>query len=150
MIRVKKLDQKGDTIVEVLITAVIVGTIMVGAFIAAGFSINEQTKAENRNTAIELAGSQIEELRSCSNGTSTGACTDSANPTQVLPYGNSCFYMTSDSSYTSSAATHCAGVTEDALYSVYIVGQGNPVTNNSIEDTNYTVYVTWNGNQTID
>jgi len=150
MRKLKRSDQKGDTIVEVLIAAVIVGAIMVGSFVAAGFSINEQTKAEDRSTAVELAQNQIEELRSCSGNASSGACTDSLNTTKVFPYGGiSCFYMSSDTSYTPSSSPTCAGTTENILYTVYIIGASNPGPSNTINDINYTVYVNWSQNQTI-
>jgi len=76
-----KLNQKGDTIVEVLIAMVILAFVLTGAYESSQYSLNNIRNSENRITAINLASSQIEALKSWV----------ATNP--VTPNLNSTFYM---------------------------------------------------------
>jgi prepilin-type N-terminal cleavage/methylation domain-containing protein len=60
------LNQNGDTIVEVLIAMVILAFVLTGAYESSQYSINNIRNAENRITAVNLASSQIESLKSWS------------------------------------------------------------------------------------
>jgi prepilin-type N-terminal cleavage/methylation domain-containing protein len=58
------LNQKGDTIVEVLIAMVILAFVLTGAYESSQYSLNTIRNAQNRITAIDIATNQIESLKS--------------------------------------------------------------------------------------
>ena len=79
----RNLNQKGDTIVEVLIAMVILAFVLTGAYESSEYSLNNIRNAENRITAVDIASNQIESLKAWA----------SSGPT-VVPTGD--FYMVGD------------------------------------------------------
>jgi Tfp pilus assembly protein PilV len=79
--KVIHLNKKGDTIVEVLIAMVILAFVLTGAYESSQYSLNTIRNSENRITAINIASSQIESLKSWV----------SSNPT--VPNFSGDFYM---------------------------------------------------------
>jgi Tfp pilus assembly protein PilV len=56
-------NQRGDTIVEVLISMTIISSILVGAFILANNSKLQVTNSREHDDAIKILESQLEEMR---------------------------------------------------------------------------------------
>lgn len=70
--------QKGDTIIEVLITIAIISTVLVGAFIATNKNIATIQNTQEHSQAQKLVESQIESLRNAGKLTSSGDCFDNS------------------------------------------------------------------------
>jgi type II secretory pathway pseudopilin PulG len=62
-IRIKKLDQLGDTIIEVLIALVIIGTVLGGAFQITSLSLKTELNSNHRSQALKIAETQIETMK---------------------------------------------------------------------------------------
>jgi type II secretory pathway pseudopilin PulG len=58
-----KLNQVGDTIVEVLIASAVVGLVITGAFRSANFSAAAVQRSRERTEAVKVTESQIELIR---------------------------------------------------------------------------------------
>lgn len=58
-----RLNQSGDTIVEVLLAIVVVSTILVGSFVSAQRSLRATRQSQERGEALKVAEAQIEQLR---------------------------------------------------------------------------------------
>lgn len=65
----KRLNQAGDTIVEVLIVMAIVSLVLVISFVTSNRSLKSIQDAQEHNVAQELVTSQIEELRTLASST---------------------------------------------------------------------------------
>ncbi|MGZ6004593.1 MAG: type IV pilus modification PilV family protein [Candidatus Saccharimonadales bacterium] len=61
-----KLKTNGDTIVEVLIALAIVGLVLMGAFVASQQSAKSTQQSRERTTALRIAESQLELLKTLS------------------------------------------------------------------------------------
>lgn len=57
-------NKRGDTIVEVLIAILVVGTILGGAYVAANRYFKNVRQAQEYTTAIKIAEGQIEQIKS--------------------------------------------------------------------------------------
>jgi prepilin-type N-terminal cleavage/methylation domain-containing protein len=64
-------NQRGDTIVEVMIALAVLGSVMVGGYSIATRSINSVRVSQERGEALKLAEGQLEQLRARLNGVST-------------------------------------------------------------------------------
>lgn len=62
-LKISKLNYAGDTIVEVLIALVIIGTVLGGAFEISSLSLRTQLASSHRSQALQLAQTQLEELK---------------------------------------------------------------------------------------
>jgi Tfp pilus assembly protein PilV len=60
--------QAGDTIVEVLIAIVVVGSVLVGAFAISNVSLRQVQMAQERSEAQKIAESSVENLGTMVNG----------------------------------------------------------------------------------
>lgn len=63
LIAFKKTDERGDTIVEVLIAIAIISLILGGAFILTNRSLKGTQSAQERLNAIKLVESQLEQVK---------------------------------------------------------------------------------------
>jgi type II secretory pathway pseudopilin PulG len=61
--RLKRLNERGDTIVEVLISIAIVSLILGGAFVTANNSLKGNRSAHERQNALKIAESQVEQIK---------------------------------------------------------------------------------------
>jgi|GEM_PF-794047 len=55
--------QRGDTLVEVLVSIVIVSTVIGGAYVVSNKSLQSTRSTQERSNALKLSESQIEQLR---------------------------------------------------------------------------------------
>ena len=123
-------NQEGDTIVEVLIAAAIVGLILVVSFTIANSSLREIRMAQERSEAQRFAQAQVEQLDQLV--VSTPAFVTAATP----PIPSFCF--DSSGAAIDSSSNDCKQGTE----SRYIISISRP----SATSKNYfQVLVTWDG-----
>lgn len=81
MVRIKKHASRGDTIVEVLISILVVGTVLGGSYVAANRYFKNIRQAQEYTNALKIAEGQVEQIKSyIDNGdnspktTSSGFC----------------------------------------------------------------------------
>lgn len=58
-----KRGERGDTLVEVLITIVVISVVLGGAYVTVNRSLTATRSAQERSIALKLAESQIEQLK---------------------------------------------------------------------------------------
>jgi Tfp pilus assembly protein PilV len=90
----------GDTIVEVLIATAILGIVLTGAYVTANRSYLTIFSAQQRQEALSLAQSQLEELSSVptatlpsrvvTDGNGQPFCLSTANPAAIITNTNDC------------------------------------------------------------
>ena len=59
----RRLNQRGDTIVEVLIAIIVVSSVLVGAYVATNRTTNQNQSSQERAQATRLVQAQIEYTR---------------------------------------------------------------------------------------
>lgn len=126
-------DSRGDTIVEVLISIMILALILTGAYHTANASLNNVTDAQERTQALDVAQNQVEDLRayaaqpSFATYISTPFCFDASNnPTTFNPLTGVCKMQ--------------------GRYTVKVTTLAPPSTPSNPSSTNvgsYQVFVTW-------
>lgn len=119
----RPLRDRGDTIVEVLISIALIGTILAGAYAAAYRSSRDIQDSQEHETAIVLGQSQLEIL-------------DSQAATAGFANNNHFCFTATDTVST----TACSGLGSSNLYSVDISKDGTPPANNLQA---YEIKVTW-------
>jgi prepilin-type N-terminal cleavage/methylation domain-containing protein len=81
--------ERGDTLVEVLVAIVIVASVIGGAYVVSNKSLQATRSAQERQNALKLSESQIEQLKS----------QIAADPTQIFGVGKPTkFCLSSDAS----------------------------------------------------
>jgi len=65
----KKLNNFGDTIVEVLIAMAILGVVLSAAFVSVNRSVKNNTQSQEHSVALKLAEGQLETIREISSDT---------------------------------------------------------------------------------
>ncbi|MDB5163796.1 MAG: hypothetical protein JWS12_414 [Candidatus Saccharibacteria bacterium] len=98
----KRLNQLGDTIIEVLICLAILGASLGTAYALSTRSLNGNRASQERGEALKLAQTQIEELRAYASNTANAATWSSA--TGVAQTGHS-YCMTNSGGVAVAAAT---------------------------------------------
>ena len=129
--KILRLNQRGDTIVEVLIAMVILAFVLTGAYESAQYSLNNIVNAEHRITALNIASSQIEALKKVL------STTTSTTGSPIFSGGN--FYLNSSGTYSSgvpATVTDCA-----AFYYEFEAPVHN--TANGADDYTFSVNVYW-------
>ncbi|HEY5268084.1 MAG TPA: prepilin-type N-terminal cleavage/methylation domain-containing protein [Candidatus Saccharimonadales bacterium] len=124
-----KLNQKGDTIVEVLIAMVILAFVLTGAYQSAQYSLNNIINAKNRITAIDIASGQIESLKAILG----------SNPSTIGT--SSAFYLSNGSYHTISSTLPYNGI--------FMYEFVPPVKNLQVGDYTFTVYIYWLGQNNL-
>lgn len=124
----QRLNQKGDTIVEVLISVAIVGLMLTGAFAISNASYRQIRMAQERSEAQRIAQSAVELLDT---GTAAKKLTEGPSPAP--------FCILPDLTTPVAAATECND--QGGLYDVSIKRAGDA------GGSRYTfvVTVTWDG-----
>jgi Tfp pilus assembly protein PilV len=128
LIKIKQLQQRGDTIVEVLFALIVIGIILTGGYSVVTHSILDEQDAQEHSYALGLVQSQIEQLRAYV----------LANPTVALPFApavaptGGC--MITSSSYVSlSPCSQPVNATENYTVSIKL----------NTSDNVYNVTATW-------
>lgn len=104
----KHLDNKGDTIVEVLLAIAIVSAVLGGAFVSANRSLNGTRVSQERSQAVKLAQGQAELLSAATKDTT--ASTDIFSNVAV----GSEFFLNTNLSRGGSPRT------TDGIYTIFI------------------------------
>jgi prepilin-type N-terminal cleavage/methylation domain-containing protein len=126
--RLIKLGQNGDTIVEVMIAVVIIGTVLAGAFTLTNRNTRSIRDAEEHSQALQMLQGQLEQLRASS---STNAYND---------YGsNFCFDEDGNIQNLGSGAFGCQ--VTDSLYKFSIVKAADGGTSPTL----FTLTTQWDG-----
>ncbi len=100
-----KLNELGDTIVEVMISVAVLGAIIGGAFSIATRSLNTTRIAFERSEALKAAESQIEKLRTRMNIIDSSGDISQYNQLESAPVpGRPPFYCMKDDLTTANAA----------------------------------------------
>ena len=126
--RLSQLGQNGDTIVEVMIAVVIIGSVLAGAFTLTNRNTRSIRDAEEHSQALQLLQGQLEQLRASA---STNAYNDySAN-----------FCFDDDGSMLTLGAGAFGCQAADSLYTFSIAKAANGGTN----PTQFTLKTQWDG-----
>lgn len=136
----RPLNQRGDTIVEVLISIAIVSMILGGAYVMTNRSLQATRGAQERSNALKVVEAQLEMLKSVAGGANTDLVMGSGTPAEF------CIVPT-------SLATATAGTNNckfDALGNTF-TGNTQPAYNISITRTSiaggegytFTIKNTW-------
>lgn len=80
----KYLNQKGDTIVEVLLAIAIVSAVLGGAFVSVNNSYVGTRQSQERGEALKLLEGQLERLKEASRSSATDVYTG-PNPFCIIP-----------------------------------------------------------------
>ncbi len=118
----KKLNNRGDTIVEVLIATAVVSMILAGAFVSTNTSSNNTRSAQERGEALKLAETQVELIK---------IAVDSGANIKAL--GNFCMEGIWDPD--TPPPSSCPDIGSGNLYDV--------VVNHTIGTSNFLVHVEW-------
>jgi type II secretory pathway pseudopilin PulG len=76
---VQQSDQRGDTVVEVLIAIAVISSVLVGAFIVTNRSTRTVRDSEEHSQALQLLQSQVEQLRAYAQSTTYGTMSTTPN-----------------------------------------------------------------------
>jgi prepilin-type N-terminal cleavage/methylation domain-containing protein len=125
-------NQRGDTLVEVLIAIMVVSAVLVAGYTTTTHSINTMQDTQEHSEALQLAQTQLEYLHNASKtGRPNGGCFDNAG---APASGNSCLVDSSDNPTSSQPQFKVVISTPDAVsYSVDVTwssiqaGQTNEV-----------------------
>ena len=91
----RHLHERGDTVVEVLISIAVISLVLGGAFVTSNRSLQGTRDAEERSNALKMAETQIEQIKAMA-GT---------NPVALFDHGISSFCLSGTTAYASSSAT---------------------------------------------
>lgn len=129
--------QRGDTIVEVLVSIAVIGAVLSGAYVVVSSNTKNNQSAQERSTAVKLAESQLELLRSYV-----------ATPPGTLPLGGFCLEDgASVSKHTISSSLPAPSNTvpgyppQCQIDSRYMIGIQTGA--GDAELRSYTIFVTW-------
>lgn len=125
------LQQRGDTIVEVLISLAVLSLVIGGAYSIANAALRNSRQAQERAEATKLAESQLEAIKSMP-GEITGGASFCVDATGAVEYNSTIPDNYVDDDYT-GYHPDCRGRNTSGLYNVFITKNG----------LSYTVNVRW-------
>lgn len=137
----RPLNQRGDTIVEVLISIAIVSMILGGAYVMTNRSLQATRGAQERSNALKVVEAQLEMLKSVAGG---------ANTVNVMGPGTPAEFCIVPTTLAISSAAAAANCRFDALGNAY-TGSSQPIFKISItraaiaggEGYTFTIKNTW-------
>lgn len=132
--QLKRSLQRGDTIVEVLISIAVIAAVLGGAYVVVNNSTKNSQSAQERTVAVKVAESQLELLR---------GYVSAGNP---LPTGSFCL----DTSGIHTISSALPAPTNTGYPSQCIIDEGSAVDKyvagiQASGGNKFTVYVTWDG-----
>ncbi len=122
--RFRRLTERGDTVVEVLIAIAVVSLVLGGAFVTSNRNLQNTRDSEERSNALKMAESQVEQLRSLV----------STNPNAIFGAAVPATFCISGTSALASSSSFClvdgsGGVTTaEPAYRLAITRSGNTFT----------------------
>jgi len=134
---------QGDTIIEVLVSIVVLGVILSGAFVTANNSLKTIREAQERVQAVGLAQAQLEDLRA--NAANIFAVSGNSSYATGTPF---CFSTpTSISAATSLSCTNVTLSAGSVGYGISITGSARNSSQAALNiNTNtFKVTVSWSG-----
>ncbi|HSW75133.1 MAG TPA: prepilin-type N-terminal cleavage/methylation domain-containing protein [Candidatus Saccharimonadales bacterium] len=120
--------QRGDTIVEVLISIAIVSLILGGAYVTTNNSLRSTRAAEERSTALKLVQGQLELIKSMMASSAGATALTSAPPMFcVVPNTIAGAQPSTPSSSSANCKVSSGGVptTVEPIYNLQVVQSGN-------------------------
>lgn len=147
-----KINQQGDTLVEVLICIVIIGIILSGGYVTANQSFNSELSAQEHTDAAQIAISQIESLRGV---VSNDLLYNIPFSVPVMPPDNTfCIFTNSTTSLrviTPASYPSCDfsgsglpdNTTLEPIYTVKIIYTDNQISGSNALNPLFTVKVKW-------
>lgn len=140
--RLRRLNQAGDTIVEVLIAVLVLSTILAGAYQVASRATKENIQTQEHSQALQVAQGQLEILKSQpSNPTASPFCFSISTPNTAAPLTGDPAQLNS-TSYPSECQQALAGGSCAAGNTCFFVA----VTRGYSSDPDlYTATVRWDG-----
>jgi Tfp pilus assembly protein PilV len=153
----KKLNNAGDTIIEVVLAVTIASFVLAAAVVSTDSNLNSERQSENRSIAVQIVQSQIEELDSYYTS-QTGAATSyiqatggstfcmnpagssglTPEPVTATTTSNTCYFSESDVYLATPADIVAAGT---PVFAVTISFNTNYITNNGLYQA--TVSASW-------
>ncbi len=140
--RLERQKQRGDTIVEVLISLAIISVVLAAGYALASHSLNSSTRAQQRSEALAYAQGQVEFIKNACSDPSAPLCTAYKNQAQgfcVQPSGAVDSSVNTDglcSNYPDKTTTspYGVGVIYDPLSKVFSVSAAWTSTSGSALD----------------
>jgi prepilin-type N-terminal cleavage/methylation domain-containing protein len=140
--RYKKLDQRGDTVVEVLVVIAILSLILSGAFILTNRSLQSARSAQERLSAIKLVESQLEQIKNVAGTINSPTIFGAAVPNPFCINTSGAVVAATDAACT--MGTEGNPTTGQPAYKISVTRSGNDFTVN-----NRWASVTGRGEETI-
>lgn len=130
-----RLNNKGDTIIEVLIAILILSLVLTGAYSSSNQSLKMVTEAEQRTIALNIAQNQIEDLRA-------QAATPAFKSYLTV---NSCFNTTTNTpnNFLASPVNNSNPCVSKNIYLSEIIYLGANILNGNAVDNSYEIIVSW-------
>lgn len=122
--RLRQLTERGDTVVEVLISIAVVSLVLGGAFVTSNRSLQGTRDAEERSNALKMAETQVEQIKYIS----------AANPTAIFGSSVPASYCLVGSVAIDSSNAQClvdsggAPTTTQPAYRLTVTRSGNTFT----------------------
>jgi type II secretory pathway pseudopilin PulG len=136
---IKHIGQRGDTIVEVLISVAIISLVLASAYATTNRNSGAIQNSQEREEAQRLVQSQIEMLRGVGSLTHNGWCF--ANGTEVTAVSACSGIHTAYSGADYAVSVTCAGVPNCTPTSVYTVkATWTSIGSNTAGDSNVTMF----------
>jgi len=148
----KNLQQRGDTIVEVLIVVIVIATVIGSAYSIAVKSLQSTQRTQERSYALKLAETQLERLKAASTGANAASvlavtqsfCLDATLTKTLNTIGSSLPSLNNDdfSRYNANCISYPSGSSDCASYCYYT---SLLQTAGGSFDKSYTASVRWDG-----
>lgn len=135
--RIKKINQVGDTIIEVLIAIALLSVVLGGAYAISNKSFTDIRQAQEHTEALKYAESQAEGLKQLADGNGSDSAGISIFTTGILPF---CLVAGSGLTINTASAGACMPPGAGGSYNISI--SRIPVTSSSFS---FKIAVNWNG-----